>query len=88
MSLVPFGAHGADILSCEQKQNLCETQCQITNINDESGLKTCKAQCLGERVSCSISSGAQTAKEAAADAREVGEDFGDKAKAFWEGVTK
>ena len=97
-SLVPFFAYGADILSCDQKQNMCKAQCQVTNIGDDSNLKTCEARCLGERVSCSISVGVKTAREAAegakdsgADignkAKEVGEDIGDKAKAFWDGVT-
>ena len=83
---------GADILTCEQQQNICDTQCQVTNIGDDKGLSTCKAKCLGKRVSCSVASGASTVKDATenavGEASKEGASVGDKAKAFWDGLTE
>ena len=87
-SFVPFLAYGGDLLSCEQQQTMCEAQCQVANINDDTGLKTCNAKCAGKRVSCSVASGAETAKEVAKSAKEASSNIGEKAKAFWEGVTE
>ncbi|CAM3788558.1 hypothetical protein [Parendozoicomonas haliclonae] len=82
----------AEILTCEQQQNMCEAQCQVTNIGDDKGLGTCKAKCLGKRVTCSVSSGADTVKDATENvvdgASKEGASVTEKAKAFWEGLTE
>ncbi len=87
--LLPFilsSVAWAEIFSCDQKQNLCEGECRITNVSNDKGLKICKANCLGKRVSCSVGSGADTVRDAAGNAKDAGSDFGEKAKAFWNGL--
>ena len=87
LCFLPFFA-SAELLSCEHKQSLCEAECKVTNINDEAGNKSCNASCLGERVSCSLSAGSQSAKEWAHKAIEAGKLAGDEAKAFIDGFNK
>ena len=84
LSLLPVWA-SAEILNCEQQQTLCESQCQINNIGDDSGLATCKAKCLGKRAACAVKKGTESAKEAWENSGELRKELGDKAKAFWEG---
>ncbi len=85
--LLPFWAN-AEIITCEQQQTLCESQCRFTSLGDEKKLETCKARCLGKRVSCSLEKGASTVKEAWNNSSGLPKELGEKTKAFWEGLNE
>lgn len=78
--------HG-EILSCEQKQTMCETKCKATSIVSEQDGNTCKAQCLGERTACELEHSKESAGKMAEQAKEASKSFMDTVKAFWQGLT-
>ncbi|USE35646.1 hypothetical protein [Endozoicomonas sp. SCSIO W0465] len=77
----------ADILNCEQSQTVCEAKCKASSLISEQDISTCKAQCLGERTACELEQGKDSAGKLAGQAKDAGQSFMDKMKAFWEGFT-
>lgn len=86
--MMSSAATHAGLLSCEQKQTLCDTECTVTHAADDAAIKSCKASCLGERAACSLASGTDSAKKWVDKAIEAGKLAGDEAKAFIEGFNK
>lgn len=89
----------AELLSCSQQQSLCEAECQVASLGDDSNLTSCKAECLGKRASCTLDSGVDSAKELSHKATETGKDVSEKAveagksavdtaKSFWKGLSE
>ncbi len=81
-------ASAFDILDCPQKQNLCNTRCELSNIGEETEQSSCKAKCLGERTRCSAQQGVEKAKELSNQAVDASKGALDKAKAFIDGLTE
>ncbi|KEI72771.1 hypothetical protein [Endozoicomonas elysicola] len=76
----------AELLTCDQKQAVCEAQCKASSLISEQDSNTCKAQCLGERAACELDQGKASAEKLAEQAKGASQSFMDKLKAFWNGL--
>lgn len=76
----------AALLTCDQKQTVCEAQCKASGLISEQGSNTCKAQCLGERAACELDQSKESAEKLADQAKDASQSFMDKLKAFWKGL--
>ncbi|WP_066015263.1 hypothetical protein [Endozoicomonas atrinae] len=85
--LIFSSATNAEILNCEQKQTICEAKCKASSLVSEQDSTTCKAQCLGERTACELEQSKKSAEKLAEQAKDAGQSFMDKLKAFWDGLT-
>ncbi len=77
----------AELLSCEQKQTVCETQCKASSLVSDQDSKNCKAQCLGERTACELKQGKENAGKLATQAKDASRSVLERFKAFWNGLT-
>ncbi len=76
----------AELLTCDQKQTVCEAQCKASSLISEQDTNTCKAQCLGERAACELEQSKESAEKLADQAKGASQSFMDKLKAFWNGL--
>ncbi|MFK0572379.1 hypothetical protein [Endozoicomonas sp.] len=77
----------AELLTCDQKQTVCEARCKASSLISEQDSNTCKAQCLGERTACELEQGKESAGKLADQAKDASQSYMEKLKAFWKGLT-